>query len=277
MINKKFFNKIINFKTSKALERQYYSKLKDISEKINKSVLYWGLAKYNQTFNKNVSKQLTLEFNSLLKEWNEKVSTFSENLSKDITKNVEKYVNLKFINEDKDFDIKLKSKNVKDELQAIYESNLALIKTIPQNIIERYRISFLNNINNFDREAIYKMANSFNLISKRRAKVIARDQTQKAVVGYTQARAQQLGFQYYIWLTSNDERVSKGKGGHDKLNNRIYKYDNPTAIIDSYGNIGEPSKRVNCRCIAVPFILKPGVELILVKDSVAGDYYKVKN
>lgn len=277
MINKKFFNKIINFKTSKALERQYYSKLKDISEKINKSVLYWGLAKYNQTFNKNVSKQLTLEFNSLLKEWNEKVSTFSENLSKDITKNVEKYVNLKFINEDKDFDIKLKSKNVKDELQAIYESNLALIKTIPQNIIERYRISFLNNINNFDREAIYKMANSFNLISKRRAKVIARDQTQKAVVGYTQARAQQLGFQYYIWLTSNDERVSKGKGGHDKLNNRIYKYDNPTAIIDSYGNIGEPSKRVNCRCIAAPFILKPGVELILVKDSVAGDYYKVKN
>lgn len=262
-----------NIQSSRALEKYYYLKLKELSEKINKSVLWWSMAKYNKTFDKNVSKQLTFEFNQLLNDWDKKTEAIADFIAKQMAKNTEKYVNLKFTEQNKDFNLKNRTKGIKNQLQAIYEKNYGLIKTIPSEIIERYKSVFLNNIGSFDREAIYKQAKTFLKISNRRAKTIARDQTQKAVTGYTQARAEQLGFEYYQWVTSGDERVSKGKGGHSVLNDRIYKYSEPTAIIDSYGNKGHVSNRVNCRCVGVSVIPKPNQEFKLIKDSVAGDYY----
>ena len=90
---------------------------------------------------------------------------------------------------------------------------------------------------------------------------------------YTQARAQQLGFDYYQWVTSQDERVSIGMGGHKYLNGRIYKYSEPTAKIDAYSNCGHPGQRINCRCTQVSIIPAPNQEFKKVKDAVSGDYY----
>ena len=130
----------------------------------------------------------------------------------------------------------------------------------------------MNNVNNFDREQIYRLAKTYQGISNRRAKTIARDQTQKAVSSFTQARAEQLGFEYYEWVTAGDERVSKE---HYHLNGRVYRYDTPTAKIDSYGNVGHPSQRVNCRCIAVSVIMD-NKKAHKVKDAKYGDYYVIK-
>lgn len=235
-----------NIKSSFALEKDYYKKLKDLSTQINKSVLWWAMSRYNKTFDKNVAKQLSFEFNELLNEWDKKTEAIANFIARKMAKNTEKYVNLKFTAQNKDFNINARTKAIKNQLQAIYEKNYGLIKSIPSEIIERYRSAFLNNIGSFDREAIYKQAKTFQGISNRRAKTIARDQTQKAVSGYTQARAQQLGFEYYQWVTAGDERVSTGKGGHKVLNGRIYKYSEPGAIVDNYGNKGHPSTRVNC-------------------------------
>lgn len=80
-----------------------------------------------------------------------------------------------------------------------------------------------------------------------------------------------------MWVTANDERVSTGKGGHKQLNGRIYRYDTPTAIIDSYGNKGHCSERVNCRCTQVSVILEPSQEFKKIKDSLNGDYYIITN
>lgn len=231
------------------------------------------MARYNKNFDKNISKQLSFEFNSLLNEWEKKVDSMAKFIAKKMTRNSEKYVNLKFIEQNKDFALNTKTQMIKNQLQAIYEKNYSLIKSLPSEIIERYRSAFLNNIGSFDREEIFKQAKIFNGISTRKARTIARDQTQKAVSGYTQARAQQLGFEYYQWVTAGDERVSTGKGGHHNLNNRIYKYSDPTAIIDSYGTKGHPSTRVNCRCVQVSIIPQVGQDFKLIKDGVAGDYY----
>ena len=165
------------------------------------------------------------------------------------------------------------SQTSQNALSAIYSRNLALIQSIPQEIINRYRNAFLNSVNNFDREQMYKLAREYKAISLRRARMIARDQTQKAVSDFTQARSQQLGFKYYKWVTSRDERVSKE---HKHLEGRIYAYDNPTAIIDKNKNIGHPSQRALCRCHAVSVILDANQELKLVKDANHGDYYVIR-
>ena len=260
-------------KSPRAIERDFLKRLKRLSTDINKSVLYWANARANKAIDKNISTQLTFEFNALLKEWEQKTKDISKILAKKMARQVKNYVDSNLKSQDKAFHFKTLSRLSQNALNAIYNRNLALIESIPQEIINRYRNAFLNSVNNYDREQMLKLARQYQGISNRRAKMIARDQTQKAVSDFTQARSRQLGFTHYKWVTSRDERVSEE---HKHLDGRIYAYDNPTAIIDKYGNVGNPSQRVNCRCVCVSVILEHNQELKLIKDGKYGDYYVIK-
>ena len=257
-----------------ALEKDYAKRLIKLTTDIGKSFLYWTLATVNKNANKNISKQLVFNFNELLKEWNKKTSDFAKKEATKTTNQVSSFVNGNLKNQSPEFALKRSSKEIDNSLNAVYERNYNLIKTIPQDIKERFESVFLNNVNNFDQEAILKQVETIDGISKRRAKTIARDQVQKAIGEYHATREQALGFEYYMWQSSNDSRVSKGiPGGHKYLEGRIYRYDTATAVIDSYKNLGHPSMRVNCRCRRKAVILKPNQEAKLVKDSLYGDYY----
>ena len=256
-----------------ALEKDYAKRLIKLTTDIGKSFLYWTLATVNKNANKNISKQLVLNFNELLKEWNKKTSDFAKKEATKTTKQVSSFVNGNLKNQSPEFALKRSTKEIDNSLNAVYERNYNLIKTIPQDIKERFESVFLNNVNNFDQEAILKQVETIDGISKRRAKTIARDQVAKAIGEYHATREQALGFEYYEWITSKDERVSTGKGGHRQLEGRIYRYDTPSAIIDAYSNLGHPAQRTNCRCRRKAVILKPNQEAKLVKDSLYGDYY----
>ena len=273
MNKKKKLKTTREIKATLALENEFFKKLNDFSSKVNNSVYYWSRATFNKSFNKNVAKQLQFNFNDLRDYWDKEAKKIGESLSNNFTSKVEKYVKAKFNNENPMFKNIATSKNERNQLTATYERNLNLIKSIPNEKITRYEGVFLNNVNNFNREALYNHFKTISGISKRRAKTIARDQTHKAVINYQSARAESLGFEYYVWKTAGDERVSTGKGGHKYLNNRIYKYSEATAIIDSYGNKGHCGERVNCRCVNVSLYLETGDKLKLVRDSEHGDYY----
>lgn len=253
-----------------ALEKDYAKRLIKLTTDIGKSFLYWTLATVNKNANKNISKQLVFNFNELLKDWEKKTKVFAKKEATRVTKQTSNFVNSNLKNQNPEFAIKRSSKELDNSLNAIYERNYNLIKTIPQDIKERFESVFLSNVNNFDQEAIYNQVLTIDGISKRRARTIARDQVSKAIGEYHATREQALGFEYYMWQTSMDIRVSKE---HKELEGRIYRYDTPTAIIDSYGNLGVPSQRVNCRCRRRAVILKPNQEAKLIKDSVYGDYY----
>lgn len=260
-------------KPSFAIERDLRKRLKAISAEINNSVAYWASATFKKAFDKNVSKQLAFEFNSLLEFHERKLNDIAKSIARRFSANIEKSVNKQFLAQGLSFDLDKRAQIIKNQINASYERNLALIKSIPAEIIENYRQSFLNSVNSFDRNAIFKKAKEIAGISNRRAKLIARDQTHKATADYASARASSLGFEYYVWDTSHDERVSKGAGGHNILQGRIFRYDKDTAIVDSYGNVGHCGSRVNCRCVPLPLFLEQGQDLKLVKDSKAGDYY----
>lgn len=260
-------------KSPRIIERFFIKRLKNLSMDINKSVLYWASARANKARDKNISTQLAFEFNALLRDWEKKSNDIGKILAKKMVLQVKSYVDRNLRGQNNAYTLKTLSQLSQNALNAIYSRNLALIQSIPQEIINRYRNAFLNSVNNFDREQMYKLAREYQLISLRRARMIARDQTQKAVSDFTQARSQQLGFTHYRWVTSHDERVSQE---HKHLEGRIYAYDNPTAFIDKNKNIGHPSQRVNCRCHAVSVILEANQELKLIKDANHGDYYVIR-
>lgn len=170
----------------------------------------------------------------------------------------QKFIDSKYKN---DLNIKFGTLSINEKLFDIQKmrflENLNLIKSIPAEILNNIESTLSNIVISGDLQELENRLKTIKGISSRRAKTIARDQNAKMLEGVNIARQQQLGIEYYEWVTSRDERVSKGYGGHDKLDKKIFKYDEPEAIIDSYGNKGHPSQRVNCRCIARGIILEP--------------------
>lgn len=266
-------------KPSTAIKRELERKLQNFSERVNRSVRHWVIARLTKGEGTH-AKQLIFELNSLQAEWDKKASILGKSYASSFNKQISTYVDLNLQKQLKETLLKdkqplytIKSDKVTDALARAYERNLYLIKSIPTDIIDRYRQGFLSASESFDREKFIKLAQEYGEVSKRRAKFIARDQTAKAISSYNQARAESLGFTHFVWQTSKDERVSTGKGGHAQLDGRIYEYANPTAVIDSYGHTGGVGVRPNCRCTAIPIIPSFTQELKKVKDNQSGDYY----
>lgn len=271
--------KLKAIKSSVAIELDYKKRLIAFTKQINKSLNRWVIARLAKGEG-TPAKQLTFELNALNDEWLKKASAWGKGVANRLNKEISSYVDLNIQNQLKESVLKnlsplytIKSEKVTNALASAYERNLYLIKSIPSKIIDDYRQGFLNAISNFDREALKKMALNYQGISVRRAKFIARDQTAKGIQSYNQARAESLGFEFYQWITSKDERVSTGKGGHIHLDGRIYKYNEPTAIIDSYNTRGHTGQRPNCRCEAIAVLPNPNQEFKRVRDGNAGDYY----
>lgn len=81
-------------------------------------------------------------------------------------------------------------------------------------------------------------------IGDRRAKLIARDQTNKFNGQLSQLRQNELGIGSYIWTTARDERV---RPTHRAMEGKIVEWNKPPSI-------GHPGSEINCRCIAQPVI-----------------------
>lgn len=78
-------------------------------------------------------------------------------------------------------------------------------------------------------------------ISRRRARVIARDQTHKMNSLLTRLRNEQIGIEAYIWQTMRDDRVRQL---HRARQGKVFKWDDPPSD-------GHPGYAINCRCHAM--------------------------
>lgn len=143
-------------------------------------------------------------------------------------------------------------------MQAVVSENLALIKSIPQEVLKDMQVALSQGIISGNQKELIKNLKRIKGVNKDRAVFIARDQIHKAAESFKQVQNVALGIEYYEWLTADDERVSDGIGGHKQNNHRIFKYGSNEAII-SYSSkrgmyYGKPGDRPNCRCIAVGVI-----------------------
>lgn len=76
----------------------------------------------------------------------------------------------------------------------------------------------------------------------RRAKLIARDQTQKFFNSIDKARQKQVGVTHYWWDTAGDSRVRQT---HKDNDGKRFAWNKPPKT-------GHPGHDVQCRCVAVP-------------------------
>lgn len=263
--NLKKFPKIKSHFASNIKMRKYLEKLAEKSNNIFKKILL------NASQEDSISAYLYKNrLNRALKDIEEYIDKSVDRFLGGLQNDVKKYMSKK-LKED-GFGSISKNEEIENVNRANIYQAIDLIKSIPRDILESYMTLLYNNINSLDQKAVYEFSREVGKVNHNRAKTISRDQVAKSIVNYTIAQSQSIGLDYYIWVTADDSRVSED---HRHLNNRIYCYSKPTAIIDKKGNVGHPAQRVNCRCVPVSVFLEPNQEVVLRKDAKWGDYYEI--
>ena len=129
-----------------------------------------------------------------------------------------------------------------DQLKLFGSQNAQLIKSLPDQELERVSGIVERGLQEGKTysDIAKEMQKSFG-ITRRRATLIARDQTKKLNSSLTKLRQQEIGVTEYIWQTSGDERVRPTHAAND---GKKFRWDKPPKT-------GHPGDEVNCRCVAI--------------------------
>lgn len=208
------------------------------------------------------------------------LSVFSANAEKIVkkylnkaTKEARKSIKLAFEKEfGKSFRLKWTQREYEETLRLMIRRNVSLIKNATaQTLSNIENIVYDAMTTGTGYEGIKHALEKQKLIAADRIERIARDQTAKANEALNYLEQKASGVEFFEWSAVMDNRVSRGKGGHAQLNGKIYKWGDEKnyPVIDSYGNRGIPSQRVNCRCTALAVFLEDGYEM---KQNPDGSY-----
>lgn len=136
----------------------------------------------------------------------------------------------------------------KKELERWVAENVDLIKTIPDDTLDKMRDIVLDGYNRGRRTTdIAKDIQRVYSMSRKHAQLIARDQTAKLNGEIQRAQQQDAGITKYIWCDCGDERVRRS---HRELNGKIFSWDDPPENSD--GRKCHPGQDYQCRCIGRP-------------------------
>lgn len=131
------------------------------------------------------------------------------------------------------------------QLKLFQNQNSDLITKLGSDQKERVQQTLYSNLSQGNGiEKIEEELKKSEGIGENRARLIARDQTNKFNGQLTQLRQQELGITSYVWTTSQDERV--------RPTHRVL--DGETFTWEKGPKIGHPGSEINCRCIAQPVI-----------------------
>ena len=158
-----------------------------------------------------------------------------------------------------------------ESLEALTAENASLVTNMSQEYINRIQKAVLDNYltdKYVGKGGILKELGRISGISKKRAKLIARDQSNKIHGTVTRLQAMATGSAGYEWNHVNDERVRgnpngkypKAKYSHWNRNDKYYLWKpmkNPPIAPNGKPFLqppkdGSPGQPINCRCFASP-------------------------
>lgn len=151
-----------------------------------------------------------------------------------------------------------------EQLKKWVEENVGLISSIPEDTLEKMKdIVYDGFANGKTTTRMVKEIQRAYCISRRRAELIARDQTAKLNGQIQKAQQQDAGITEYIWSDCGDERVRRS---HRELNGKKFSWDDPPENSD--GRKCHPGQDFQCRCIGRP-VFNRNINLPVVDDDPA--------
>jgi uncharacterized protein with gpF-like domain len=204
------------------------------------------------------SNILQKRIDELAKRWIKRFDDMSDQIATKFAESGTKYTDASFQQALKDagWTVQFKVTPVmRDAINATIEENVGLIRNIPQQYAAEVQGMVMRGFTaGRDLQYISENLQKRLGITKRRAALIARDQSNKLTATVTQARRIELGLYEAEWVHSGagkEPRPSHVKAGKDKLRFDVRK----GALID--GEYILPGQEINCRCSSrtvLPFL-----------------------
>lgn len=146
-------------------------------------------------------------------------------------------------------------------MKALLDDQVRLIKSLPLQAAIRVHELAVEAVTTGNRGAdLIKMIMATGEVAQSRAELIARTETARATTTLTQARAQWIGSEGYIWRNVGDADVrpafgtknfsalnTLARGSHRKLEGTYHRWDEPP-IAGEKGERAHPGCIYNCRC-----------------------------
>jgi SPP1 gp7 family putative phage head morphogenesis protein len=137
-------------------------------------------------------------------------------------------------------------------LKQLLAEQVSLIQSIPEQAGKRVHELALRGLEDSSRASeIARQIMRIGDVSKSRALLIARTEVSRTATSLTQARAEYIGSDSYIWYTSGDSDV---RSDHRILNGNVYRWNDPPIVDQRTGAKAHPGCFPNCRCWAEPII-----------------------
>lgn len=153
------------------------------------------------------------------------------------------------------------SRGIKDQIrntdigaayQKLLNDQVNLIKSLPLNAAQRIQdLSTRAVIEGGRSDEISGLIMAIGGVTKARANTIARTEISRATTMFTQARAEALGSDGYIWRTSEDSDV---RHDHNELNGQYVPWNKPPIADKRTGTRAHAGCIWNCRCYPEPVI-----------------------
>lgn len=134
-------------------------------------------------------------------------------------------------------------------MRALMSEQVTLIKSLPIEAGQRVHKLVIESMADSTRAAaIAKEIARSGEVTESRATTIARTEVGRASTALTQARAQHIGAESYIWRTAHDGDVRES---HKKMEGKAVTWDAPPTLDGLTGHAGALP---NCRCYCEPII-----------------------
>jgi SPP1 gp7 family putative phage head morphogenesis protein len=136
-----------------------------------------------------------------------------------------------------------------ERMRQLVEEQVGLIKSLPLEAAQRVQELAIRAQSGGDRPAdIEKEILRTGEVTESRARLIARTEVGRAATALTQARAEHVGSDGYIWRTAHDADV---RHSHRKMEGQFVRWDSPPMLDGMTGHAG---CLPNCRCWCEPVI-----------------------
>lgn len=136
------------------------------------------------------------------------------------------------------------SQTTLEVMNASIAENVALIKSIPQQYLNGVQQAVMRSITSGQGLAdLVPYLEKHKQITKRRAKMIAYDQTRKAYNAINREKMDRLGIKKFEWLHSGGSNHPRKL--HQQLSGKVFSIDRPP-VIDENGTRGFPGQLPNC-------------------------------
>lgn len=139
------------------------------------------------------------------------------------------------------------------KLKALLQANVTLIKSIPEQYFTQITGELMRAIVTGSTVSLTDAIAKHGKISERRARMIALDQTNKAIQSISRQKMVDKGISRFQWVYTY--RSKEPRPSHVAMNGNVYRMDAPPVInADSSGppQYGFPGDLINCKCIARP-------------------------